>query len=112
MCWRFQANGIRSTAMLRRALLLCVLAVSYADLLPEPAFPQGETTSAIIGQVSDTSGAAVPGATVTISNKETGLKRSATTDSSGRFSFPQLNPGTYSVTVEALGFETQQNGDV
>jgi hypothetical protein len=49
---------------------------------------------------------------VTITNTETGLKRSATTDDAGRFNFPQLKPGTYAVKVEAEGFESQQNGAV
>jgi hypothetical protein len=80
--------------------------------LPEAAFPQGETTSAIVGQVSDASGAAVPGGTVTITNRETGLKRSAKTDEAGRFNFPQLNRGTYRVKVEADGFESLQNDAV
>jgi hypothetical protein len=62
--------------------------------------------------VSDVSGAAVPGATVTVTNKETGLRRSASTDDSGRFNFPQLKPGAYSVKVEAEGFEPQQNDAV
>jgi len=73
---------------------------------------QGETTSAIVGQVSDASGAAVPGATVTIHNAETGLQRIATTDDAGRFNFPQLKPGTYMVRVEAQGFDPQQNDAV
>jgi hypothetical protein len=73
---------------------------------------QGETTSAIVGQVSDASGAAVPGATVTIHNTETGLQRIATTDESGRFNFPQLKPGAYIVRVEAEGFDPQQNDAV
>ena len=54
----------------------------------------------------------MPGATVTITNHETGLKRSAKTDDAGRFNFPQLKPGTYSVKVEAEGFEPQQNDNV
>jgi hypothetical protein len=74
--------------------------------------PQGETTSAIGGQVSDASSAAVPCAAVTITNQETGLKRSAKTDDSGRFNFPQLKPGMYSVKVEAEGFAAQQNDAV
>jgi hypothetical protein len=73
---------------------------------------QGETTSAIVGQVSDTSGAAVPGATVKVMNKETGLRRSASTDDSGRFNFLQLKPGACTVNVEAQGFEPQQNDAV
>src|SRR5260370_21220258 len=102
-------NGTRSTAMVRTALSIFVFAGPIHFLLSEAAFSQGETTSAIIGQVSDASGAAVPSATVTVTNKETGLMRSASTDDSGRFNFPQLKPGTYSVKVEAEGFETQQN---
>ena len=98
--------------MLRTTLWIFGFLVSFQFLLPQIAFSQGETTSAIVGQVSDASGAAVPGATVTVTNKETGLKRSATTDDSGRFNFPQLKPGTYSVKVEAEGFEPQQNDAV
>src|SRR6202451_1192741 len=86
--------------------------LSVACLLPAEALAQGETPSAIVGQVRDTTNAVLPGATVTIANPETGLKRSAKTDDAGRFNFPQLKPGTYSVKVEAQGFEPQQNNDV
>jgi hypothetical protein len=89
-----------------------VFVASFLFLLPEGTFGQGETTSAIIGQLSDASGAAMPGATVTVTNEETGLRRSGITDDSGRFNFPQLKPGAYSVKVEARGFETQQNDAV
>jgi hypothetical protein len=81
-------------------------------LLSAKALAQGETTSAIIGEVSDVSGAVVAGATVTIANHETGLKRGAKTDDAGRFSFPQLKPGAYSVGVEARGFDPRQNDNV
>src|ERR1700736_4294453 len=105
-------NRTGSTTVLRSTLLIFVFVGSFHFLLPEVAFSQGETTSAIVGQVSDASGAAVPGATVTVTNKETGLRRSAITDDSGRFNFPQLKPGAYSVKVEAEGFESQQNDAV
>ncbi|MGB8493157.1 MAG: carboxypeptidase regulatory-like domain-containing protein [Candidatus Acidiferrum sp.] len=94
--------------MLRPALSLFVFVSSFQFFWPPAASSQGETTSAIVGQVSDASGAGVPGATVTVTNKETGLKRTAKTDESGRFNFPQLKPDTYSVKVEAQGFEPQQ----
>src|SRR5260370_14845316 len=77
-----------------------------------PALAQGETTSAIAGSVADPAGAAIPGATVTVTNIENGLKRSVKTDDAGRFSFPQLKPGTYSVKAEANRFEAQQNNTV
>src|ERR1700687_3499735 len=107
-----QMNGTRSTTMLRATLSIFVFVAPFCFLLPGATFAQGETTSEIIGQVSDASGAAVPRATVTVTNKETGLRRSASTDQSGRFSFPQLKPGAYSVKVEAEGFEPLQNDGV
>src|SRR6202047_99 len=98
--------------MLRSTLSIFILVGSFHFLLPEVTFSQGETTSAIVGQVRDASGAAVPEAMVTVLNKETGLKRTAKTDEAGRFNFPQLKPGTYSVKVEAHGFEPRQNDNV
>ena len=88
--------------------LLVVLTLA----LHVPAFAQGETTSEIVGSVTDPAGAAIAGATVTIMNVENGSKRSVKTDDSGRFGFPQLKPGTYSVKAEADRFETRQNNAV
>ena len=95
-----------------RVVRFALLVLCVACLLPAEALAQGETTSAIVGQVRDTTNAVVPGATVAITNLETGLRRSAKTDDAGRFNFPQLKPGTYSVRAEAQGFEPQQNGNV
>jgi hypothetical protein len=81
-------------------------------LFPAETLGQGETTSAIVGQVTDATDAAVPGATVTITNREIGLQRIAKTDNEGRFNFPQLKPGTYSVKVEADGFAPQHNDNL
>ena len=72
------------THFLRQVLIFAVV----ASLSVPQALAQGETTSAIVGQVRDTTNAVVPGATVTITNPETGLRRSAKTDDSGRFNFP------------------------
>src|SRR5258707_9327640 len=93
---------------------LSIVAIVGSLLLPFSgvAFAQGETTSAILGQVNDPTHAAVPGATVTITNQEIGLKRIAKTDDTGHFNFPQLKPGTYTVRVEAAGFASQQNDSV
>jgi len=77
-----------------------------------PAMPQGETTSAIVGSVTDPAGMAVPGATVTVTGGENGVKRSVKTDDTGRFSFPQLKPGMYSVKVEADRFQARQDNNV
>ena len=83
--------------------LLALLALTGA------LWGQSETTSAITGQVVDQSGGAVGGATVTVTNGETGLRRQVHTDESGRFSFPELRPGAYSVRAQAPGFDDQVN---
>jgi hypothetical protein len=95
-----------------RQLLAGLLCAAIVLLLATVLLGQGETTSAILGQVTDSTNAAVPGATVTVLNRETGLKRIAKADTAGRFNFPQLKPGTYTVVAEAPGFEPQQAQDV
>jgi len=98
---------------LRFATLGLVFGLTLATvapfLVPAEAFAQGETTSAIVGEVRDGSGALVPGAAVTITNGENGLRRTAKTDGAGRFNFPQLKPGSYMVRAEAPGFAPQQD---
>jgi carboxypeptidase family protein len=98
--------------MLRLSVFCFLVLSTICLLLSLRALGQGETTSAIIGEVRDTTNAVVPSATVTVTNHETDLKRSAQTDNAGRFSFPQLKPGTYSVRVEAPGFEPRENDNV
>src|SRR6202521_2416507 len=95
-----------------RADRIALLVLTVACFFPAETLGQGESTSAIVGQVRDTTNAVVPGASVTIANPETGLRRSAKTDDAGRFNFPQLKPGTYSVRVEAQGFEPRRNDNV
>jgi hypothetical protein len=97
---------------MRRAILLGLALIGALVLFPARLLSQGETTSAIVGQVTDATNAAIPGASVTITNRDTGLRRSVKTDENGRFNFPQLKPGTYSVKAEADGFDPQQNDNV
>jgi len=73
---------------------------------------QGETTSAILGQVNDPANAPVWRAAITVRSNQTGLKRSVSTDGAGRFNFPQLLPGSYSVEVSAQGFQNEVNSSV
>src|ERR1700690_1121125 len=90
-------------------VVACLAALAQ---LTDRASAQGETTSAIVGTVVDPSGAALPSATVTIVETETGSRRSAKTDDAGRFNFPQLKPGSYSIIAEAEGFRSQTNKSV
>jgi len=62
-------------------------------------------TGTILGTVTDPSGAAVSGATVTVRNTGTGAVRTTTTSSAGSYTFPEEDPGTYDVTVKAANFK-------
>ena len=66
---------------------------------------QVETSTSIRGLVADQSGAAIPGATVTIRNTGTNETRTTTTNESGFYAFPSVIPGTYDVTVVQTGFK-------
>jgi len=61
-------------------------------------------TGTILGTVSDPTGAAIPGATVTVTNEGTQTSNKVVTDSSGNYLVPYLIPGVYSVTAEKEGF--------
>ncbi|MBI4459119.1 MAG: TonB-dependent receptor [Acidobacteria bacterium] len=65
-----------------------------------------QTTGTVLGTVSDSTGAVIPGAMLTTRNTETGISRTATTDSGGRYLSPQLGIGNYEVVAEAPGFQT------
>ena len=60
----------------------------------------------ILGSVTDSSNAVIPGATITIKNLETEEARSFKTDASGNFRFNAVPPGTYTVTAGATSFKT------
>src|SRR5689334_23978205 len=65
-----------------------------------------QQTGSMIGTVVDPSGSSVPGAEVSVKNSGTGATFTATTDASGLWRAPQLNPGTYEISVAAKGFST------
>lgn len=67
----------------------------------------GQTFKAtLVGQVTDQNGAIVPGAAITITEKTTNQKQTATSNDEGNFIIPQLDPGLYSVRIEADSFKT------
>ena len=79
------------------ALSLCVSTI--------PLSAQQESAS-ITGQVTDSSGAAVPGARVTIRNQASGALFNSVSDADGFYRAPQLRPGVYTISVTASGFST------
>jgi hypothetical protein len=62
-------------------------------------------SGSIVGSVADSSGLAVAGASVVLTQPATAAKRQSPTDAGGRFVFPGLQPGEYTVTVEMKGFK-------
>jgi len=88
--------------MRRRSLVLWValLIISTGKL-----FGQAGATGTILGTVSDSTGAVLPNVKVTVTNTETGAAYRTLTSSAGDYNAPSLNPGSYSVTAEAPGFE-------
>lgn len=83
-------------------VLACLLMATVS------ASAQQSASSSFIGQVTDSTHAAVPGATVTITNTGTNAQRTAVTDGEGRFSIPGLPPATYDVKAELQGFRTAE----
>jgi hypothetical protein len=83
---------------------IALIAVAIACFTAVPLLAQ-VTSGTISGNVKDSSGAYIKGATVTIADPSNGLTRTVTTSDSGEFSAPGLYPGTYTITVEANGFK-------
>jgi len=88
---------------LRRVFAFALVLVG---LFSVTTFAQTATTS-LRGVVTDASGALVPNATVSLSDKANGTNYSATTNSAGRYIFPVITPATYQVDITSAGFAPQ-----
>src|SRR5436853_4934192 len=88
--------------LVRRSIVwvavLILAAIPVAAQLP---------TGAILGTVKDSSGASVPGATVTVRNTDTNFTRTQMTEQDGSYRFPELPVGHYEIRAEAAGFRTE-----
>src|SRR5258705_8512235 len=92
------------TAMLSTVILLITAAIAAA---------QFTSTSSIDGAVSDETGAALPGVAITIKSPALQVPQLDTvTDAAGRYRFPQLPAGTYSLRFELSGFQTVVRQDL
>src|SRR6202522_1955182 len=102
-----EASPMISRKIFKSVLALLVLSFSHA------LFGQA-VNATLLGTITDSSGATVAGAKVTATEVATGLIHQSVTNESGNFTFPDMEPGTYSVTAEAKGFkkETHENIDL
>src|ERR1017187_617921 len=79
--------------------------------LPKSVQAQVQTTTSISGIVTDSSGAVISGASVTVKNQGTGATQGVTTNATGFYSFPSLAPGTYTIMVGHPGFQMSEVKD-
>ncbi len=90
------------TRIIRIAALLAVSVSLYAQGL----------TGTITGNVADQSGSPIPGAEIVLNNVGTGQNRTGQSDSTGAFTFTQLLPSTYKVTVTSKGFKRYEQTEI
>ncbi len=94
-------------------VLARLLVLALVGILAFPALSAAQITrGAISGTVRDATGAVVPGASVTVTNMDTNISRSAVTDAQGFFRVPALEPGRYAVKAELSGFSTVEYKDI
>src|SRR6266849_3143074 len=99
-----QETTMTLLSVARRAGSSVPLSLALAVLLlPAPARAQA-VKGTLLGTVTDTTGAGVPGATVTVTEVQTGISRSAATNASGNYTFSNLKDGVYRVEAELSGF--------
>jgi hypothetical protein len=110
--WKYDRKAVNTVKYASMAINICRLRAfligSVAALLLFCGSPASAQTfrGTILGTVTDSSGAAVSGAKVTVKNTDTGLTREVTTVDDGNYSAPELPVGNYSVTVEKNGFKS------
>src|SRR5262245_62102451 len=91
--------------------LKVLFAVLLMLLLATSALGQS-TNARVSGTIADSTGALIPGVTVTATNTATGVVNTAFSNESGTYNFPSLLPGTYKVSAELSGFQTNSYTDV
>jgi len=87
---------------------VCVSILALVCMAAAIAMYGQEIRSMIVGNVTDSSGAAVPGTRITVKNEGTGIAYTTTTGASGTYTIPDLLAGTYTVTATKEGFRTFQ----
>ena len=102
---------LASTVMSGAMAVASPLVFGAFALAPASALAQDYTSGTLIGRVTDSSGAPVSGAAVTVRSASTGVTQNSTTDSSGQFRAPLIPTGSYSVTIRKAGFtDISQDG--
>ena len=90
---------------MRRPSLAVHVVLLIVSIVASAVLVQAQYRASIQGVVTDPTGAVVPGATVTLTDKETNRTLTATSDDGGIYNFTALPPSTFVVTVERTGFK-------
>src|SRR5579862_294589 len=98
-----RSNGAAMNSGSLVTAFACVTLLALAAF-HDPALAQNTTSGALTGTITDSSGAIVPAARVELRENTKGSTQAAATDTDGRYSFPFLRPGSYSVTVTKKDF--------
>jgi len=102
-----QSNKVSRAPYLRiRSELQAILLTGCLAFTASPFLSAQSTTGDITGTVTDTTGASVPSATVTLTNLGTKEVRTIQSGGSGDYTFTQLGPGNYSVQIKEAGFQS------
>src|SRR5436189_6382039 len=96
-------SRVKDFTVLFMALVLVLVSI--------PAFAQSGT-GVLTGQVTDQSGAVVPGGTVTVTNQATNEGHVVQSDTTGFYRVVSLQPGKYSVKASAQGFKTSEQSNI
>src|SRR6202795_2026446 len=98
--------GARKGRSMKWSFVKFICQLGFVACLVMVGTARAQNVGSLSGTVSDPSGAAIPGAKVTITDPGSGFSRSVQSDKSGEFSFAQLNPGTYRLEVTKDRFKT------
>jgi hypothetical protein len=102
-----QIRALATTVSRAATAWTTVLVVLWATLLLAPgAVAQTATSGAVVGVVTDPTGAVAPKAEVKLVNLETNATSTQTTNNAGEYVFPSVTPGSYKITVTLAGFRT------
>jgi hypothetical protein len=85
---------------------ICLVLVLVACLLQVESI-RAQTAATIVGDITDSTGAVAPNVTITVINEGTKIERKVQTNEAGQYRVTPLNPGTYTIQIEAAGFKRE-----
>src|SRR5580692_5499988 len=105
------SKSVESSADTKSHKILVLVVAWVLAMMISPAM-HGQATGSFSGNVVDKSGSVVPGATVIATSQGTGLTRDGKSDNAGHYLIPLLPVGTYTVRVDAAGFQSAESKDL